>query len=104
MPREKGVTQLEVLRRKQAEIAEQLRAAELREKERQKARDARRRELLATITANILRDAPQSELAQLLFRELGEKLTRPADRALFPGLSAPADAATTQKSLADAAG
>ena len=43
MPRQKGVSQLEVLRRKQAELAEQLKAAEAREREREKQTEGKRR-------------------------------------------------------------
>jgi flagellar motility protein MotE (MotC chaperone) len=55
MPRQKGVTQLETLRRKQAEIAEQLKAAEARERDREKQNDAKRRDLLGSIILENLR-------------------------------------------------
>lgn len=86
MPRQKGMTQLELLRKKQAEIAEQVKAAEGRERERQKLRDNRRRDILGSMIDEALQSDPNSSLAQSVFRLIGEKLTKPADRALFTSL------------------
>ena len=88
MPRTKGVTQLELLRKKQAEIAEQLKAAEAKERDRKKQRDTRRREILGGMIDDLLLEDPKSELAQSVFRLAADKLTNPADRALFPNLPA----------------
>ena len=95
MPRQKGVTQLDTLRRKQAEIAEQLQAAEAREREKEKHADARRRELLGQLIADQLRAAPDSILAQTTIDLLNRKLTKAADRALFSHLLSPADVKET---------
>jgi len=95
MPRQKGVTQLETLRRKQAEIAEQLRAAEARERDREKQNDAKRRDLLGSIVLETLRSDPEGVLAQSVISLLDGKLTRPAERALFPALGSTTAAAST---------
>ena len=92
MPRQKGMTQLELLRRKQAEIAEQLKAAEAKERERERQLDSRRKELLGGVIADYLKNDSDSELAKTLFNLVSEKLTRPADRALFPQLPHPTPA------------
>lgn len=86
MPRQKGVSQLETLRRKQAELAEQLKAAEAREREREKQTEAKRQEIIGTLIADYLRSEPDSALARSVIELLGRKLTRAADRALFPYL------------------
>ena len=89
MPRQKGVTQLETLRRKQAELAEQLKAAEAREREREKQIEARREEIIGSVIADHLKREPDSPLAKSVLELLGRKLARPADRALFPAFAAP---------------
>jgi hypothetical protein len=86
MPRQKGVTQLDILRRKQAEIAEQLQAAEAKEREKEKQNEVRRRELWGAIVADHIRAEPDSVLAKASIELLSIKLTRPADRALFADL------------------
>jgi hypothetical protein len=86
MPRQKGVTSLELLRRKHAELADQLRAAEAKERERARQLDSRRKELLGAIIADYLKEAGDSSLAKTLFELVSQKLTKPADRALFPNL------------------
>ena len=86
MPRQKGVSQLDVLRRKQAELAEQLKAAEAREREREKQTEGRRREIVGTVIVEHLRAEPESALAKSVMELLGRKLMRPGDRALFAGL------------------
>jgi len=93
MPRQKGMTQLELLRRKHAEIADQLKLAEAKERERERQLDVRRKELLGSVVAEYLKEAGDSPLAKTLFELVGRKLTKPADRALFPNLPAmpPAD-------------
>ena len=88
MPRQKGVTQLDVLRRKQAELAEQLKVAEAREREREKQTAGRRREIVGAAIVEHLRAEPDSALAKLVLELLGRKLARPGDRALFAELPA----------------
>ncbi|MGE0278647.1 MAG: mobilization protein [Nitrospiraceae bacterium] len=100
MPREKGVSQLEILRRKQAEIAEQLKAAEARAQEKAKQEETRRREVLGGIVLAHTRSEPDSAWTRELFKILGEKLTRPADRTLFPNLPPTPAAATSRKAAA----
>lgn len=95
MPRQKGVTQLETLRRKQAEIAEQLKAAEARERDREKQNDAKRRDLLGSVILENLRANPDGVLAQSVISLLEGRLTRPVDRALFPALGSAKIAANT---------
>ena len=67
MPRQKGMTQLELLRRKQAEIADQLKAAEAKERERESHLESRRKELLGAVIADYLKEASDSALAKTLF-------------------------------------
>jgi hypothetical protein len=86
VPRQKGVSQLDTLRRKQAELAEQLRAAEAREREREKQTEARRQDILGALITEHLKSAPDSPLAKSVIELLSRKLARPADRALFPNL------------------
>jgi hypothetical protein len=88
MPRQKGVTSLELLRRKHAELADQLKAAEARQRERDRQRDIRRKELLGAVVSDYLKEAGDTPLAKTLFELVSEKLTKPADRALFPNLPA----------------
>jgi hypothetical protein len=95
MPRQKGITSLELLRRKHAELADQLKAAEVKERERKRQRDIRRKELLGTVVADYLQEAGDTPLAKTLFELVSEKLTKPADRALFPNLPAIRSAAIT---------
>jgi hypothetical protein len=102
MPRQKGMTQLELLRRKQAEIAGQLKAAEAKERERERQIDSRRKELLGAVIAEYLRDAGDSPLAKTLFELVGRKLTRPTDRALFPNLPVISAAGSTDEISAQA--
>jgi hypothetical protein len=86
MPRQKGVTSLELLRRKHAELADQLKAAEARQRERDRQLDIRRKELLGAVVSDYLKEAGDTPLAKTLFELVSEKLTKPADRALFPNL------------------
>ena len=86
MPRQKGVSQLEGLRRKAVEIAEQLKAAEAKQRERDKQTEARRQEIIGAVIAEHLHSEPKSALAKSVMELLGRKLTRPADRAFFPNL------------------
>ncbi len=95
MPRQKGVTQLETLRRRQAEIAEQLKLAEARERDREKQNDAKRRDLLGSVILENLRTDPEGVLAQSVIFLLDGKLTRPAERALFPALGSAIATAST---------
>jgi hypothetical protein len=88
MPRQKGVTSLELLRRKHAELADQLKAAEAKQREQERQRDIRRKELLGAVVSDYLKEAGDTPLAKTLFELVSEKLTRPADRALFPNLPA----------------
>lgn len=115
MPRQKGVSQLEVLRRKQAELAEQLKAAEARERERDKQIEVRRREIVGAVIVEQLKAEPESPLAKSVLELVAQKLTRPADRALFPNLLplrperaspeiAPMDGPALPGQMADAAG
>ena len=97
MPREKGITQLDILRRRQAEIAEQLKAAEAKAQERAKQEEARRRDLLGSIILTHARNEPDSAWTRMLFEIVGQKLTRPADRALFPNLPASSAAVFSRK-------
>ena len=96
MPRQKGVTTLELLRRKHAELADQLKAAEVKERERERQRDIRRKELLGTVVSDYLKEAGDTSLAKTLFELVSEKLTKPADRALFPNLPAVRSGAITR--------
>jgi hypothetical protein len=86
MPRQKGITHIDILRRKQAEIAEQLKAAETKQRERQKQTDLRRQDILGELITQHLQAEPESALAKSVLELLGRKLTRPADRVLFPNL------------------
>jgi hypothetical protein len=86
MPRQKGTTQLELLRRRHAEIADQLKAAEAKERERERQLENRRKELLGAIIAEYLKSAPDTPLKKTLLELVGQKLSKPADRALFPNL------------------
>ena len=97
MPRQKGVSQLEVLRRKQAELTEQLKAAEAREREREKQTEGRRREIVGAVIVDHLRAEPHSALAKLVMELLCRALTRPAERALFPDFPPVAGGRTTRK-------
>jgi hypothetical protein len=100
MPRQKGVTSLELLRRKHAELADQLKAAEVKERERERQRDIRRKELLGAVVSDYLKEAGDTPLAKTLFELVSEKLTKPADRALFPNLPAIRSAAITSNANA----
>lgn len=95
MPRQKGVTQLETLRRRQAEIAEQLKLAEARERDREKQNDAKRRDLLGSVILENLRTDPEGAFAQSVISLLDGKLNRPAERALFPALGSATAAVNT---------
>ena len=97
MPRQKGVSQLEVLRRKQAELAEQLKAAEAREREREKQTEGRRREIVGAVIVEHLRAEPESALAKSVMELLGRKLVRPGDRALFAELRSVSGERNTRK-------
>jgi hypothetical protein len=59
--------------------------------------------LLGAVIAEYLKDAGDSSLAKTVFELVGRKLTRPADRALFPNLPAMPAADTTSKTLSHAA-
>jgi hypothetical protein len=87
MPRPKGVSQLELLRRKQAAIAEQLHAAETKEHERLERHEAQRREIIANQIGDHLKAQPDEAFALSVFAFLASKLTRPGERALFPELA-----------------
>ena len=67
MPRQKGVTSLEILRRKHAELADQLKAAEAKQREQERQRDIRRKELLGAIVSDYLKEAGDTPLAKELF-------------------------------------
>ena len=97
MPRQKGVSQLEVLRRKQAELAEQLKAAEAREREREKQIEEKRREIVGAVIVEHLRAEPESMLAKSVMELLARRLVRPGDRALFAELSAMLEERDTRK-------
>ena len=88
MPRQKGVTSLELLRRKHAALADQLKAAEAKDRERERQTDIRREKLLGSIIAEYLKKTPDSPLAKMTFELVSRELTKPADRALFTNLPA----------------
>jgi hypothetical protein len=86
MPRQNPTDQLEVLRQKQMELAKQIKEAEAKAREKEKADDARRAQLAGTIALSHAAAHPDSPFAATLRALFAEALKKPADRALFPAL------------------
>jgi hypothetical protein len=61
--------------------------------------DLRRKELLGAVVSEYLKESGDTPLAKTLFELVGQKLTKPADRALFPNLPAMRPAAIAGKAI-----
>jgi hypothetical protein len=88
MPRQNPTDQLEVLRQKQMELAKQIKEAEAKAREKERADDARRAQLAGAITLGHAAAHPSSPFAATFRALLAEALKKPADRALFSALLA----------------
>lgn len=86
MPRQNPTNQLEALRQKQIELAKQIKEAEAKAREKERADEARRAHLAGTIALGHAAAHPDSPFAGTLHALLAEALKKPADRALFPAL------------------
>ncbi len=86
MPRQNPTDQLEALRQKQLELAKQIKEAEAKAREREKADDARRAQLAGAIALSHAAAHPDSPFAATLHALLAEAVKKPSDRALFPAL------------------
>ena len=88
MPRQNPTDQLEALRQKQTELAKQIKEAEAKARELEKADEARRAQIAGTIVLNHAAAHPDGAFAATLRTLLAEALKKPAERALFPALLA----------------
>jgi hypothetical protein len=86
MPRQNPTDQIEALRQKQMEIAKQIKEAEAKAREKEKADEARRAQLAGAIALSYAAAHPESPFAATLRALLAEALKKPTDRALFPAL------------------
>lgn len=104
MARPKAAVELEALRRQQIELAQKIKEAEARERQREKADTERRERIAGRILLAHLAAHPDSTEAKVLRALLDAALTKPADRALFDlpaseASAAPADNAVTDSAL-----
>lgn len=103
MARPKATAELEALRRQQIELAQKIKEAEARERQREKA-DAERRERIAgRILLAHLAAYPDSAEAKLLHFLLDAALVKPADRALFVSIGLEVSASPADSKAADSA-
>jgi hypothetical protein len=86
MPRQNPTDQIEALRQKQMELAKQIKEAEAKAREKERADDARRAQLAGAIALSHAVAHLDSPFAATLRALLTEALKKPADRALFGDL------------------
>lgn len=84
MARQKSADHVESLRRQQAEIAQKLKQAEAKERERLAADTRRARELAGAAILTRIDSAPESDFAKAARDLLRATIKKPTDRALFP--------------------
>ena len=86
MPRQTATDQLEALRKKQVDLVKQIREAEARQREREKADGERRKLLVGALVLDHMATEPDGPLAAGVRILLAAGLRRAADRDLFSGL------------------
>ena len=90
MARLKTPDQLEALRRQHIALAIKIKEAEAKARDKAKEQDQRRSEIAGRLALAHAAENPESEFAVTLAAVLHKGLTRATERALFPGLPAPA--------------
>lgn len=86
MARQKVIDEIEALRKQRELLDARLKAAQARQKEKDRQQDQRRKLLAGTLVLEFVAANPDSEVARLLGQLLDKRLTRSTDRALFPAL------------------
>lgn len=86
MPRVKSTDKLTSLQEKIKQLQAQEAAILSRQKEQTRKDDTRRKVIAGALAIEHWEKNPQSEFSKVFTRLLGEYVTRPSDRALFPGL------------------
>jgi len=86
MARQKVADEIEALRKQREQLDARLKAAEARQKERERQQDDRRKLLAGNIALEFMAEHPASDFTRVLSGLLDKQLTRPTDRALFPAL------------------
>jgi hypothetical protein len=92
MSRPKATDEIDALLQRKAQLEKRLRAAQERQKERQRLDYERRKLIIGAAVLDFILANPDSPLASNLREILDRHVTRPADRALLPSLPAPAAA------------
>jgi hypothetical protein len=87
MPRISTTDKLTTLRQRQAEIANQLKLLEAREREQARKDDSRRKIIAGALALEHAEKNPDDAFSRQLFRLLDEYVA-PRNRGLFPGLPA----------------
>ena len=86
MPRLKSPEQLEALRKQHVEIAQRIKAAETKARQKHRDDELRRETLIGRLVLNYMADHPGDAFSKVILALLDKGLTRAADRALFPAL------------------
>jgi len=86
MARQKPSDEIEALRKQRELLDARLKAAEARQKEKDRQLDERRKVVAGALVLEFVAANPASEAARVFAELLDKHLTRAADRALFPAL------------------
>lgn len=86
MPRKMSADKLEALIKRREQLDAQIQVESARRKDEQRKADARRKIIVGALAIEHMDKNPTSDFAKLLLRLMDEYVTRPGDRALFPGL------------------
>lgn len=100
MPRPKAVDQIEALRRQREAIDQKLKAAEARQREKERADDQHRKLFAGTVALDHMAAHPASAFATTMRELLSRHATRAADKVVFAALlegHAPSPAPTRRK-------
>ena len=88
MPRLSRAEQLEAFRQQQVELAKRIKEAEAAERLKLREDQKRRETLIGRAVLDYVETDPDGAFTKALYALLAERLTRPADRRLFPALPA----------------
>jgi hypothetical protein len=93
MSRPKAVDEIDALLKRKEQLEKRLRAAQERQKERERLDNERRKLIIGAAVLDFILANQDSPLISNLREILDHHITRPADRALLPARPAPATAA-----------
>lgn len=91
MARQKPTDEIQTLRKQREQLDARLKAAEGRQKEKDRQDDQRRKAIAGALALEHAAANPHSEFTRLLSDLLDKRISRPLDRALFPALLCPTE-------------